>query len=245
MAENNPIFSIISIDSGTYQIEECGVRFFLLTGSREALLIDSGMLVHNAKEIAQSLTSLPVRLLNTHGDPDHIGSNSQFASFYMNPAEASNYYNVQNGTGSIVPAEDGMVIDLGDRPLEIISLPGHTPGSIAVLDIRNRRLFSGDPVQDGTIYMFGQQREFHAYLLSLEKLQKHRSRFDFLFPSHGTCPISPDIIELLHTEAQKLMNRQISGSKTLVHGCPVVRCETKAAAFLCSGDFPVCEDAAE
>ena len=44
------------IDSSTYQYDEGGVRFFLLIGKKEALLIDSGMQTHNAKELAKELT---------------------------------------------------------------------------------------------------------------------------------------------------------------------------------------------
>ena len=49
----------------TWRIDDGGVRFFLLCGTERALLVDSGMTVTNAKEIAQSLTSLPVSLLNS------------------------------------------------------------------------------------------------------------------------------------------------------------------------------------
>lgn len=74
------------------------------------------------------------------------------------------------GTGDFTPIEDdGDRIDLGERPLEIISLPGHTPGSIAILDVNNRVLISEDPIQDGLIFMFGVQREIHAYSKSLKK----------------------------------------------------------------------------
>ena len=83
-------YQIIQINKNTWRIEEEGVRFFLLTGTEKALLIDSGMAVHNAKDIAETLTDLPVSLLNTHADMDHIGSNGQFASFYMHPAEEQN-----------------------------------------------------------------------------------------------------------------------------------------------------------
>ncbi len=61
-------YQIIQINSNTWRIEDGGVRFFLLTGTEKALLIDSGMMVNNAKEIAESLTDLPVSLLNTHAD---------------------------------------------------------------------------------------------------------------------------------------------------------------------------------
>jgi glyoxylase-like metal-dependent hydrolase (beta-lactamase superfamily II) len=39
---------------------------------------------------------------------------------------------------------DGDVIDLGDRRLEVLHLPGHTPGSIALWEPEARLLFSGD-----------------------------------------------------------------------------------------------------
>jgi glyoxylase-like metal-dependent hydrolase (beta-lactamase superfamily II) len=44
---------------------------------------------------------------------------------------------------------DGDVIDLGDRRLEILHLPGHSPGSICLLDTDARTLFSGDVVYAG------------------------------------------------------------------------------------------------
>ena len=149
---------IMQMRADTFRIEDGGVRFFLLTGTERALLIDSGMTVQNAKEIAESLTTLPVSLLNTHADRDHIGSNASFASCYMHPAEEPNYRR-SGGKNEIVPVEDGGVLDLGGRELEIVHLPGHTPGSIALLDRKNKWLFSGDPIQDGEIYMFGIHRD--------------------------------------------------------------------------------------
>ena len=52
----------------TWRIDDGGVRFFLLCGSERALLVDSGMTVKYALEIAEGLTSLPISLLNTHAD---------------------------------------------------------------------------------------------------------------------------------------------------------------------------------
>ena len=89
--------NIIQMDAQTWIFDEGGVRFFLLTGDKEALLIDSGMETQNARELAQSLTELPIRLLNTHADIDHVGSNHQFDAPYMHPAECSNYYHGRPG----------------------------------------------------------------------------------------------------------------------------------------------------
>ena len=223
---------IIKMNDDTWRIEDAGVRFFLLAGKEKALLIDSGMQIHNAKEIAEGLVSLPIELLNTHGDMDHVGSNDEFASFYMNPAEASNYYNTNKKSGTIIPVTDGDVIDLGERELEIITLPGHTPGSIAVLDKKNRVLISGDPIQDSDIFMFGVQREMHAYLLSLKKLEKFSDRFDSIYPSHGTFPIGPEIIPALYDGAVRVMAGEVEGSDVEFHGVKIKRYDVGVAAFL-------------
>lgn len=71
---------IIQINDTAWRIEDNGVRFFLLTGTEKALLIDSGMNTPNAKQIAESITKLPIMLLNTHADPDHI-SGTNFKSY--------------------------------------------------------------------------------------------------------------------------------------------------------------------
>lgn len=226
-------YEIIQINENTWRIEDNHhVRFFLLTGTEEALLIDSGMEVGNAKEIAEGLTKLPIKLLNTHADRDHICSNKEFETFYMHPAEASNFYNTQRQTGDFIPIEDGDRLDLGDRPLEIISLPGHTPGSIAVLDVNARVLISGDPIQDGTIFMFGVQREIHAYLKSLRKMDKYRSRFDMIYPSHGSFPVKPELIDGLYEAAQKMLEGGYGYTETEIHGTKVRKYDVGLAVFL-------------
>ena len=139
-----------------------------------------------ALDVARSLTSLPVGLVNTHADRDHIAGNTAFEHFMMHPAEAANYYNLNGGKGDFTPLEDGQVLELGGRRIEVVLIPGHTPGSIALLDEDRRMLghtpgsialldedrrmlFPGDSVQDGDIYMFGPMREMHAYIHSLAR----------------------------------------------------------------------------
>ena len=141
---------IIMIDQNTWRIEDGDVRFFLFCGNERAALIDTGMNRPDAKKIAKKITFLPLILINTHADVDHISGNASFDEFYMSPAEEDNYRD-NNGKGKLIPIKEHDVIDLGDRPLEIIDIPGHTPGSIAILDVKNRILISGDSVQNGNI----------------------------------------------------------------------------------------------
>ena len=210
------MYKIIQIDEKTYQIDEERVRFFLLIGEKKALLIDSGMMVSNALDIAKELTDLPIELINTHGDRDHIASNIQFEWAYMHPSEYTNYKGI-----SIHPVWDGDVLDLGNRKLEIIHIPGHTPGSIAILDCSRRIVFSGDPVQkDGNIFMFGSQRNLEVGYMSLQKLNAYD--FDTLYPSHATCPITKVELEQNIVGLENILNKKITGTKTEVFGNPVM-----------------------
>lgn len=161
-------YEIRQLDSQTWSVENQGVRFFLLTGTKKALLIDSGMTTKNAKEIAESITDLPLQLITTHADVDHIAGNDAFDTVLMHPAEYVNYFREGASHPTPTPVWDGDVIDLGDRPLRVITQPGHTPGSIALLDINKRVLFSADSIQDGEIFLFGPMRNLIAYRQSLQ-----------------------------------------------------------------------------
>ena len=74
---------------------------------------------------------------------------------------------------------EGDIIDLGERKLEVVHVPGHTPGSITLLDREERCLIGGDPIQiDGEIYMFGLHRDMEAYVFGLEHLLERAGEFD-------------------------------------------------------------------
>ena len=119
---------IIQIREDTWRIEDGGVRFFVLTGKECAIMIDSGMNTPNAKEIAESITKLPLTLLNTHVDVDHVSGNVSFEIVMMGEKEEA-LYRSKGGANQVIPLKHGDVIELGERPLRIIDLPGHTPGS--------------------------------------------------------------------------------------------------------------------
>lgn len=223
---------VIQLHEGTWSIEDGMVRFFVLEGTEKALMIDSGMNTPDALEIARTVTDKPLELLNTHADRDHVSGNGAFEWFYMSPAEEENY-RAADGKGEIRPVREGDVIDLGDRPLEIIDIPGHTPGSIAILDRKARVLISGDSVQDGKIFMFGRFRNLQAYIPSMKKLQTHAEQFDEIYPSHGTLPVSPSLIPKLIGGAQEIMDGKAVGEQVEMFGNKVMLYQFEYAGFFC------------
>ena len=219
------------IDDNTYQYDEEGVRFFLVIGKEKALLIDSGMQTRNAKELAQEITELPIGLFNTHTDIDHIGSNDEFDEVMMNPAELVNYdksYTWQN----IIPVYDGDVINLGERELVAIALPGHTPGSTGLLDKDSGAFFSGDPIQDGRIFMFGPMRNMSAYIHSLKRLKQHAPDIKNIYPCHGTCPVEFSIVDKLIDGAIRVEKGEVTSEKAELFGQTISVYNISAATFL-------------
>lgn len=228
---------IIQINDSTWRVEDNGVRFFLMAGTEKALLIDSGMNTPNARQIAESITNLPIMLLNTHADPDHISGNGSFDTFYMHPDEEENYRE-HGGVGVVLPVKENDIIDLGNRPLKIICIPGHTPGSIAMLDMNSRVLVSGDTIQDGNIFMFKERRNITRYVESLKKLSMLANEFDSIYPSHGSFPVNPALIDNLIEGAEQIINGTANGRIINMFGTPVMLYEFPYAGLLC--DIKIC-----
>lgn len=220
------------IDDKTYQYDEGGVRFFLLLGDREALLIDSGMQTHNSKELAEEITDLPVKLFNTHTDPDHIGSNSEFDEIMMNLSELVNY-RLPHPSQRIIPVYDGDTIDIGGRELLAIALPGHTPGSTGLLDKSSGMFFCGDSIQDGRIFMFGPMRDLSAYIHSLRRLDRYKDDIKEIYSNHGTIPLDYTIVPKLIDGAISIERGELTHKEAELFGQKIRVYDIGAASFLC------------
>lgn len=196
---------IIKIGENTWSFEDGFVRFFLLAGDEKAVMIDSGMNCPDALEQAKALTDKPIMLLNTHGDGDHTSATGSFTEIYIHPEDyvKCDVCNRYPGT-ALHEIADGDVIDLGNRPLKIIHIPGHTAGSVAILDVKNRVLIAGDSVQKGHIYMFGDKREPEKYEASLDKLISMKDEYDTIYASHDVREVPADHVEKVKAAWQKV-----------------------------------------
>ena len=225
---------VIKINENTWRIENKMVRFYLLCGSEKAALIDTGMTCPDAKQTAQELTNLPLILINTHADPDHMTGNGAFNQFYMSLNEEENLH-AHNGQGKILPIREGDVIDLGGRELLIVDIPGHTPGSVGIIDKNNRIFISGDSVQNSNIFMFGPGRNLNQYIEILKHLSKYEDQFDDIYPMHGTFPVNKDLIPKLIQGAQSILDgkAQEYAEPVNMFGNEVTLYKFDYAGFLC------------
>jgi glyoxylase-like metal-dependent hydrolase (beta-lactamase superfamily II) len=89
----------------------------------------------------------------------------------------------------IVPAapthlmRGGDELDLGDRRLTIVDLPGHTPGSVGLIDHEERALLSGDAIYEGGLIDTLPESDVAAYLGTMDRLR--RLDIDVVYPGHG------------------------------------------------------------
>ena len=206
------VYEVIQINDTSWRIEESGVRSFLFVGTDKALLIDSGFGTGNIKEVVEALTTLPIMLVNIHADKDHLGCNKLFDKAYMHTAEFDRYHQAMGKECIAAPLWEDDIIDLGGRIFQAILIPGHTPGSIVLLDEENKILIGGDSVQMGAIYMFGTGRNIHAYIHSMKELaMRIRRKFDTVYPSHGPFPVDAGILDELIDGAKQIRDGKVVG----------------------------------
>ncbi|NIN73046.1 MAG: MBL fold metallo-hydrolase [Gemmatimonadetes bacterium] len=97
----------------------------------------------------------------------------------------------------IVPTqllEDGDIIDLGGRTLEVIETPGHSPAHICLLDRENRLLWTGDHFFPGPLYAFGGDVNIDDYIASNERLVGILDQYDYVLAGHNDPWVESDVI---------------------------------------------------
>jgi len=90
--------------------------------------------------------------------------------------------------------QDGEIIELGERGLEIIHTPGHSPGSVCLLDKKKRLLFTGDTYYPGPLYAHPEDVNIQDYIASMIKLTGRVSEYDFLCAGHNSPWVASEVI---------------------------------------------------
>ncbi len=87
--------------------------------------------------------------------------------------------------------QEDEVLELGNRKLTVIHTPGHTQGSICLLEEERRWLFCGDTIcEAGVLLHMAYNAGVEAYAASLKKLLDLKSKYTLLYPGHQRSPLS-------------------------------------------------------
>jgi glyoxylase-like metal-dependent hydrolase (beta-lactamase superfamily II) len=145
------------------------INCYLVEEENELTLIDAA-LAYSAKGIIKAAKNIgkPItRIILTHAHDDHIGALDTLKELLPDaqvsissrdalllagnttllPNEANSP--IRGGVSKSIKTKPDLLLENGNRigSLEVIYTPGHTPGSITLLDTRNRSLIAGDALQ--------------------------------------------------------------------------------------------------
>jgi len=101
---------------------------------------------------------------------------------------------------------DGDIIDLGHRTLEVIYTPGHSPGSMSLLDGDHRLLFTGDHFFPGPLYAYPADVDLDAYMESNRILAERVDEYDWVLSGHNDPWVSSEVIPRVSTAFETILS---------------------------------------
>lgn len=239
-------YNVYQIDYRTWRIEDCFRSYmYLIQGSRQAVLFDTGIGMPGLAECVRQLTDKTVWVINSHGHLDHVGGNPQFSQCFLHPKdedvleehtradfrkpliesfiqefqmeinqdEADKIAQAGRKT-EYLPVRGGQVFDLGERWLELLETPGHTRGSLCMLDKESRLLFSADTVcERGVLLFFPYSATVAEFYNSILHLKERSSEYEQIWPGHHKCPLNRDYLDKYLVCAEKILSCPEAGER--------------------------------
>src|SRR5450759_1963128 len=109
--------------------------------------------------------------------------------------------------------DEGDVLDLGGRQLQVLHTPGHSPDCICLLDEANGLLFGGDTINTGPIYAQMEDSDLEKFARSTARLAQMADAYRRVFVCH-----------FLRFDEPSILVREIAaGFETLLAGEAFIR----------------------
>lgn len=145
-------YKYTKIHDNIWQIaEDEGVYCTLVKGNKLAVLIDTGYGKRNLRAFIEKNISTPYIVINSHGHPDHIGGNHWFDIVYALREEwdiIQYFEEKEPRTYDLKEIQIGQKISLGNRNMIVVSLAGHTKGSVGFVIPEEKLLIAGDALNE-------------------------------------------------------------------------------------------------
>lgn len=151
-------------------LEDTGVGRRMPDGTRGAAIPTAPLIQDLIARWAKRKHHAPVSLvvIHSHGHSDHIAADAQFQAMPGVQFIAATPGAVQKAAGIARWPTDIGTIDLGDRVLDVIPIPGHEAASIALYDRATGNLLTGDSLYPGRLYV--RDTQLAAYAASADRL---------------------------------------------------------------------------
>ena len=175
-------------------------NIWLIKGRDKDLVVDTGMGLWPLKESIINHGGKNLIAISTHSHFDHMGGSFEFEQHLGHKNEADQFCHPSTCVADYFPfvraetflkspwdgfiaeqfvvkpapltgyLDDGDIIDLGDRHFQVLHVPGHSPGSIALYEKDTGILFSGDIVYNGDLIDNADDCDTNAFKESLHRL---------------------------------------------------------------------------
>jgi glyoxylase-like metal-dependent hydrolase (beta-lactamase superfamily II) len=191
-------------------ITPCNVCVYLVQGSVNAALLDTGFGIGDLKGYVETLVHTPYVVLLSHGHLDHAGGAAQFEQIYLNAQDLElekwhctlerRIFDVRNGPGGMpngvvnedfqpsrtapyLSLNEGDDFTLGGVTVRPIAVPGHTKGMLVFLIPEDRIAIFGDACGEQTLLTYD---ALPVYRKGLMHMQEFEDEFDTVLRNHGT-----------------------------------------------------------
>lgn len=201
-------YNIMQIAPEVTTIVDKDTSIYVVEGETSAIVIDTGYGCLNLKDAVREITQKPLICVCTHGHIDHAFGAHYFDKAYLCKDDAQLYqehkeikYYLKNeakeyglsdeeiqkwcdSTANLELITAGKTFDIGGNVLEVISLKGHTKGSIGILDRKHRILFAGDGIITHVWMQLKESTTLVEYLETVKAVKQYRNEFDTMYMGH-------------------------------------------------------------
>jgi len=149
---------------------------YLIFGKQRAMLIDTGAGASSAAAFTEQLmakwlklnqrASMPLLVVHSHAHGDHVAGDQAFAAMSGVTLVPADVAAEQKVFGIEKWPEQTGSVDLGDRVIDVIPIPGHQTAHVAYYDRATGILLTGDHLYPGRLYI----TDLPAYVASTHRL---------------------------------------------------------------------------